>query len=164
MTACTRPMASSTLRVLVLLSALMLTLSARGARAADAPLRAQFATQFESVVEFPLVHIAVGGSGQCLHMGRTGAASADQTVDLITGAGTATYTLTGANGDTVVLSIEFATVFTPSGVIFGGTYTVTGGTGRFTGATGSGSASGAAVFTGPTGGVGSFAIDGTISR
>jgi hypothetical protein len=163
MTACTRPMPLA-LRALVVLSALVLGLSARGARAADVPLRGQFATQFESAVEFPLVHIAVSASGQCLHMGRTGAASADQTVDLITGAGTATYTLTAANGDTVVLGIEFATVFMPTGVIFDGTYTVTGGTGRFAGATGSGSASGAAVFTGPTGGVGSFAIDGTISK
>jgi len=143
----------------------LLALAPVGVRADHpVPFRASFTTQFESVVEFPIAHITVVGTGHSLHMGQTDAASNDQAVNLLTGEGAATYTLAAANGDTVVLSISFTTESLPNGVAFAGAYTVTGGTGRFAGATGSGAASGAAIFTGPSGGVGSFELDGTISK
>ena len=87
----------------------------------------------------------------------------NQQVNLVTGDGTATYTLTGANGDTVVIEMEALTTNIPGGVTFAGSYTVTGGTGRFAQATGSGALSGQAIFTSATGGLGSFSIVGTIS-
>ncbi len=160
---------SSGLRVhcLALLAVLLLAIAPRpvSARAAhEVPFRASFTTEFESVVAFPFATIAVIGEGHALHMGATTADTTDQTVNLLTGEGTATYTLTAANGDTVVLAIEFVTTFQPSGVTFEGSYVVTGGTGRFAGATGSGSASGSATFTGPSNGFGSFSVNGTISR
>lgn len=162
----TRATPRSAAQLLVLVAAVILSFAPRTVQAAAhaVPFRANLTTEFQSVVEFPVAHISVTGLGQALHMGRTSTVSTDETVDLITGDGTATYTLTAANGDTVVMSLEFTTMFLPTGVTFEGTYTVTGGTGRFARATGSGSASGSAMFTGPSGGVGSFAIDGTISR
>lgn len=149
---------------LALLAALTMAFVALPASASHPKqFRANFTTQFTSVVAFPIVHISVTGEGHALHMGRTTAVTTNQMVNLLTGAGTATYTLTAANGDTVVLEFVVATIFLPSGATFAGTYIVTGGTGRFAGATGSGSASGSATFTGPSNGVGSFAVDGTIS-
>jgi hypothetical protein len=128
------------------------------------PFRAAFITEFESVVNFPIAHISVIGQGGALHMGATKAVTTDQAVNLITGEGTATYTLTAANDDTVVLSLEVQTTFVSmSEVTFEGSYTVAGGTGRFAGATGSGSLTGSATFTGPSNGVGEFAVTGTIS-
>ena len=48
---------------------------------------------------------------------------------------TATSTLTAANGDTIVLALEFQTTFVSEAeVTFAGSYTVAGGTGRFAGA------------------------------
>ncbi len=84
--------------------------------------------------------------------------------NLITGDGTATYTLIAANGDALELALDFVTTFDAGGVTFEGTNVVTGGTGRFATATGSGSASGSATFTSPDSGVGSFSITGTLSR
>ena len=150
---------------LALLAALLVAIAPRLALAAhDAPFRASFTTEFDSVIEFPFATISVIGEGRALHMGRTTVTTTDQTVNLITGEGTATYTLTAANGDTLVLALEFLTTFEASGVTFEGTYIVIGGTGRFVGATGSGAASGSATFTGPSHGVGSFELDGTMRR
>ncbi len=78
-------------------------------------------------------------------MDKTTAFTDDQFISLIDGSGTATYTLTGKNGDTLVLSLVFpvgGTINVEGGVIFSGTYTITGGTGRFNGATGSGNFAG----------------------
>jgi hypothetical protein len=127
------------------------------------PFGAAFDTEFESVVDFPIAHISATGHGLALHLGATTAATTDQAVDLLTGAATATYTLTAANGDTVVLALEFQTTFLGSEVTFEGSYTVAGGTGRFAGVTGGGSLVGAAQFLGPDHGVGWFAVAGTIS-
>jgi hypothetical protein len=127
------------------------------------PFRAAFTTEFESVVEFPIAHIAVIGEGKATHLGKATAVTTDQAVNLTTGDTSATYTFTAANGDTVVLEMEFDTAFLPGGVTFDGTYTVMEGTGRFAGATGSGTLIGSAAFTGPSNGVGSFTVEGTIS-
>ena len=80
------------------------------------------------------------------------------------GAATATYTLTGANGDTVVLAMTFQTTFlSATNVTFAGSYLVTEGTGRFVGAEGGGSLSGSGTFQTETSGIGEFSITGTIS-
>jgi hypothetical protein len=124
---------------------------------------ADFDTQFQSVVVFPIATISVVGQGHAQHMGNSTAVTNNQMVNFISGQGTATYELTAANGDTVVLELDAATTFLPSGVTFAGTYVVTGGTGRFAGAGGVGSVLGSATFTGPTNGFGTFAVDGTLT-
>lgn len=128
------------------------------------PFRATFDTTFDSVVTFPIANISVVGAGQALHMGATAAVTTNQTVNFITGQGTATYELTAANGDTVILELDAATTFLPNGVTFAGTYVITSGTGRFDGAGGAGSIFGTATFTGPTNGFGTFAVDGTLTQ
>ena len=147
--------------------ATLLTLAPQSARAGDEiPFHADFITQFESVLEYPLLHVTVNGRGQATYMGRTTAFTTDQLVNLIDGSGTATYTLTGANGDTLVLALGVpagGTINVEGGVLFSGSYTITGGTGRFNGATGSGVFAGSALFLTETGGIGSFAVVGTIS-
>lgn len=128
------------------------------------PFRASFTTEFTSSVAFPFVYVTVNGEGQALHLGRTQAATTNQTVNLITGAGTATYTLTAANGDTLVIDMTVHTDFpSPTLATFAGSFTIVGGTGRFADASGSGSIDGSASFTGPTNGIGEFSLDGVIS-
>ena len=128
------------------------------------PFKAVFTTQFTGNVVFPIAYIFVTGQGNASHLGKTATSTTNQQGNLITGEGSATYTLIGANGDTVVIEIEALNTNLPGGVTFSGTYTVTGGTGRFAGATGGGSMSGQAVFTSEAGdGVGSFSFMGTIS-
>jgi hypothetical protein len=149
---------------LSLMAMAALALTTQPARAdKQVPFRAAFTTEFESVVIPPIAHITVIGEGKGTHLGKATAVTTDQEVNLITGQTSATYTLTAANGDTVVLEMEFETTFLPTGVTFAGTYAVTEGTGRFAGATGSGTLIGSAAFTGPSNGVGSFVVAGTIS-
>jgi hypothetical protein len=132
------------------------------------PFRAAFTTEFESVMipgMPPFAHITVIGEGKATHLGKATAVTTNQLVNLNNGESTATYTYTAANGDTVVLEMDFQSTVDPisGAVTFEGTYEVTGGTGRFAGATGSGMLIGAAVFAGPNNGVGSFTVTGTIS-
>jgi hypothetical protein len=129
------------------------------------PFRAAFSTEFTSVFVPPsFLYISVTGQGNASHLGATSAVTDNQIVNVETGSATATYTLTGANGDTVVLEMVFQTTFLPNNAVtFEGDYTVTGGTGRFYGATGSGNLAGSAIVTGPNTGVGSFSVAGTIS-
>jgi hypothetical protein len=152
---------------LLLATVTLLAFTARSARASgDQPFHANFVTQFKSVVEYPNLHVTVNSRGQATYMGRTTAFTDDQLVSLIDGSGTATYTLTGANGDTVVLALVVqvgGTINVEGGVIFSGSYTITGGTGRFSGATGSGAFAGSALFLTETDGIGAFAVAGTIS-
>ena len=102
------------------------------------PFRAAFSTEVEIEFVYPFFYISVAGQGNASHMGATTAVTDNQVVNVIDGSATATYTLTGANGDTVVLEMIFQTTFLPNNAVtFEGTYTVTGGTGRFYGATGS---------------------------
>ena len=78
------------------------------ARASDEmPFHANFITKVESVVEFPFLHVTVNSRGLATYMGKTTAFTDDQLVSLIDGSGTATYTLTGANGDTLILAMTF---------------------------------------------------------
>ena len=128
------------------------------------PFRAAFTTEVEIEFVYPFFYISVTGQGNASHMGATTAVTDTQVVNVIDGSATATYTLTGANGDTVVLEMIFQTTFLPrNAVTFEGTYTVTGGTGRFYGATGAGVLAGSAIVTGPNMGVGAFSVTGTIS-
>lgn len=57
--------------------------------------------------------MAVIAQGHASHPGQVTTVTGDQAVNLITREGTATYTLTAANGDTAVLALEFSTVFLP---------------------------------------------------
>ena len=132
----------------------------------ERPFHADFITQFETVLEFPILHVTVNGQGQATHMGKTRAFTDDQIGNLLDGSGSATYTLTAANGDTLILALVVqpgGNINVEGGVIFSGDYTVTGGTGRFSGATGGGTFAGAALFLDETDGIGCFALVGTIS-
>src|SRR5262245_30820310 len=100
------------------------------ARASDEmPFHANFITQVQTVVEFPLLHVTVNSRGQATYMGRTTAFTDDQLISLIDGSGTATYTLTGKSGDTLVLALVVpvgGTINVDGGVLFSGSYTITG--------------------------------------
>jgi hypothetical protein len=127
------------------------------------PFRADFNTVFESTLNFPIISVHVTGDGEATHLGRTAIETTDQMGNVITGATTAIYHFTAANGDEVVAEFDFVALPTPTGFTFTGTWEITGGTGRFTNASGSGTLEGQADFTGPTGGVGQFTMFGTIS-
>ena len=91
---------------LLLATVTLLAFAPQSARAGgEKPFHANFITRFESVVEFPLLHVTVNSRGQATYMGRTTAFTDDQLVNLIDGSGSATYTLTAANGDTLVLAL-----------------------------------------------------------
>jgi len=152
--------------VLVLATLCLLAFAPSSAHAGgEKPFHANFITQFQTEVEFPLLHVSVNSRGQATYMGRTSAFTDDQLVNLIDGSGTATYTLTGKNGDTLILALVVpigGTINVDRGVIFHGSYTVTGGTGRFSGSTGSGVFGGSALFLTEIDGIGAFAVVGTI--
>ncbi|MBA3351251.1 MAG: hypothetical protein H0U23_02280 [Blastocatellia bacterium] len=107
----------------------LLTFAPQSAQASsEKPFHANFTTQFETVVEFPLIHVTVNSRGQATYMGRTTAFTDDQLINLIDGSGSATYTLTGVNGDTLILALVFpigGTINVEGGVIFSGTYAIT---------------------------------------
>jgi hypothetical protein len=149
------------------MAAAAVTATSLSAEPKQIPFQASFDAEFQSTVAFPIVHVTVQGTGQAQLMGRSKAVTENELVNLITGAGTATFTLTGANGDTLVLEDTFETTPPDAGgaFTFGGTYEVVGGTGRFAGATGSGTVTGSAQFTGPAAdaGVAEFTFDGTVS-
>jgi hypothetical protein len=76
---------------LLLAAITLLPFTPQSSRAGDElPFHANFITQFESVVEFPLLHVTVNSRGQATYMGRTTAFTDDQLVNLIDGSGTAT--------------------------------------------------------------------------
>ena len=170
---------------LLLATVTLLAVAPQSARADEMPFHANFITHFESVLEFPLLHVTVNAAGQTTYMGRTSALTVDQLVNLIDGSGTATYILTPAsrmsNGgsgpiapaksesptiDTLILALVVqagGTINVDGGVLFSGSYTITGGTGRFIGATGSGVFGGSGLYLTETDGIGAFALAGTIS-
>ena len=77
---------------------------------------------------------------------------------------TNTEVYTAANGDQLYANTIAIAVFTsPTSVSFSGTETYRGGTGRFVDALGSVALAGSAQFTSANGGVGEFAVLGTIS-
>ena len=149
--------------VLAILATVLISVrSASGGN--QVPFEASFTTEFSAAISFPIAHISVNGEGQARHLGMAEASTTNQEANLITGHLTATYTLKGANGDTVVFQMVAESVFlTPTHVIFEGDYTIVSGTGRFSGASGSGALEGNATFTSPAGGVGEFSVSGTIS-
>jgi hypothetical protein len=152
---------------LLLATATLLAFAPQSAQASgEKPFHANFITQVETVLEFPFLHVTVDSQGKATYMGRTTAFTDDQLVNVVDGSGSATYTLTGASGDTLILALVIpigGTVNVESGVTFSGSYTITGGTGRFSGATGSGVFAGGALFLTETDGIGAFAVAGTIS-
>jgi hypothetical protein len=152
---------------LLLATVTLLAFVPRSARASgEKPFHANFITQVTTVLEFPILHVTVNSRGQATYMGRTTAFTDDQIQNVIDGSGSATYTLTGKNGDTLVLALLVpvgGTINVEGGVIFSGSYTITGGTGRFNGATGNGVFGGSGLFLTETDGIGAFAVVGTIS-
>jgi len=160
-----KPTAGLMIPLLLIFSMVMLTLIPAPAIAADqVAFTASFATEFTSKFVPPFyLCVSITGEGHASHMGRSSAITTDQRINLEDGTGTATYILMGVNGDTVVVAITAQDTNIPGGVAFVGDYTVIGGTGRFDEATGSGSMEGSALFSGPTSGVGSFTLAGTIS-
>jgi hypothetical protein len=150
-----------------LLAAALLIFTAQSLPASDeVPFHANFITQLTTVLEFPILHVTVNSRGQATYMGRTTADTTDQIVNVIDGSGSATYTLTAKNGDTLILALVVpagGTINVDGGVLFSGTYTITGGTGRFADATGSGVFGGSGLFLNETDGIGAFAVVGTIS-
>src|SRR5262249_40707730 len=139
----TRAMSRRIMRLVLSLMA-MAALASRSQAAQEdkqVPFSAAFTTEFENVVMFPIAHVTVIGEGKATHLGKATASTDNQLVNLLTGVSTATYTFTAANGDTLVLEMDFQSTFDqipPQSVTFEGTYNVTDGTGRFFGATGSG--------------------------
>ena len=128
------------------------------------PFHASFITEFESTLSTPsLLYLKVTGRGSASPMGATTTISTDEVVSLIDGSATATYTVSGAHGDTLILAMVFQATNVSGGVTFAGSYTVTGGTGRYSAATGSGVLAGSALFLTENEGIGSFSISGVIS-
>ena len=103
------------------------------------PFHASFDVVFQSFIVQPppniRIRVNVQGQGHATHMGRSETFTNNQVVDQF-GAGIATYTVIGANGDTLVFEDTVQ---------------------------GSGSVTGSAQFTSETDGVGEFTFDGTIS-
>jgi hypothetical protein len=129
------------------------------------PFKAVFNTEAESTVNFPIASVHVVGEGHATHLGRSVTETTDQLVNLLTGAGTATYKFVGADGSALNVSFAFQAIPLPSqpGFSLPGNWTVVGGTGRFAGASGSGTADGTVIFTSETTGLGHFTMNGTIS-
>ena len=155
------------LSAFLLMTVALLSLAPQSLRAnGDKPFHANFITQFTSVLDFPLLHLTVNGKGKAAYLKTTTAFTDDQVSNLVDGSGSATYTLTAKNGDTLVVALVVqpgATIPIDGGVLFSGTYAITGGTGRFSGAAGSGIFSGTGLFLTETDGIGAFALVGTIS-
>jgi hypothetical protein len=128
------------------------------------PFKASFTTVVESALAYPILHVSWLGQGHATHLGAATAISTDQMVDVTSGAASATWTMTGADGASMAIKATFqATFVSQTQVTFEGSYTVTGGTGRFAGASGGGTFKGSATLQTPTSGVGEFTMTGTIS-
>jgi hypothetical protein len=150
----------------LLVAASLLILTQQSTQASiETPFHGSFATQFTTTLEFPLLYVTTNGKGNATYMHTAKASTDDQISNLIDGSGSATYTLTAANGDTLVLALVVpigGTINVTGGVVFSGSYTVTDGTGRFHGTTGSGVFAGSALFLTETDGVGSFSLVGLL--
>jgi hypothetical protein len=141
------------------------TLTSATTFGAQVPFKGTFDTVAESTVNVPFANVHVVGEGQASYLGQSATETTDQLVNLITGAGTATYKFTGADGAELHIAFVFQTVPLPSqpGVSLPGTWTVVGGTGRFAGVTGSGIVDGTVIFISQTTGLGHFTMNGTLS-
>ena len=141
----------------------LLTLATAGAAAERVPLQAVIATTPAQVGACgpTCIVLSITGSGHASHLGRTDIDGPSH-VDVATGEQTGTSTLTGANGETVMITFSGTVDFGPTPadpVTFAGTFEIVGGTGRFADATGGGTYTGSAA--GPAG---TLVLDGAISR
>jgi hypothetical protein len=127
------------------------------------PFRAEYQTQFTVEVAFPIATVSATGEGKATHLGWIGVQSINESVNLLTGEGTAAYEFTAANGDTLKVTFIMIAVPTSTGLAVSGTWQMTEGTGRFAGATGSGEYSAGADFAGPDFGSVHVIMDGSIS-
>ena len=78
------------------------------------PFKAVFNTEAESTVNFPIASVYVVGEGQATHLGQTLTETTDQSVNLLTGEGTATYHFVAANGDRIRARFVFTTTPLPT--------------------------------------------------
>lgn len=128
------------------------------------PFRAEWTSAIETIVDFPIATVIGSGEGKATHLGRMAAHSVTETVNLITGAGIATYRFVAANGDEVLVNFVFSAIPTSATVFaVNGVWQIKGGTGRFAGASGSGTYDGGVEFTDANIAKGHFAMQGTIS-
>ena len=84
---------------------------------------------------FPVFVQVLGGSGHATQLGRF-TIEAEWQVNVLTGTGVGTFTLTGANGDTLVGTANGTSVIADGRAYITETCAITGGTGRFAGAAG----------------------------
>ena len=126
------------------------------------PFHAAFATVAEGTLNFPIISVHVIGVGQTTHLGVTSVETTDQVFNVLTQTGTATYYLTAANGDQVMVEFEYGGPQTPTLFTFTGAWRITGGTGRFGRAAGSGTTEGQVDFT-TSPNTGQFTMTGMIS-
>jgi len=108
----TNPISKTALHVtsLAFLLAMMTVLgfAPQPARAGgELPFHANFITKVDTLVAGDFLRVRVTGQGQATYMAATTAFTNDQLVSLIDGSATATYTLTGNNGDTLILDMIF---------------------------------------------------------
>ncbi len=92
-------------------------------------------SEFAGGGTFPVFLQVLGGSGNATHLGRF-TVEAQWQVNVLTGIGVGTFTLTGANGDTLVGTATGTSVILDGVAYITETCMITGGTGRFAGATG----------------------------
>jgi hypothetical protein len=128
------------------------------------PFRAEWRSDLEIRVDFPIATVIGNGAGGATHLGRMTANSVAETVNLVTGAGFAEYRFVAANGDEIFLNFAFTAIpVSATEYVISGSWQFTGGSGRFSGASGSGLYGGMVAFTGPDTAEGHFAMGGTLS-
>ncbi len=149
----------------LLTAALILMLPLQTSHAGEKlPFHAAFDTLANNTPPDPIIHVQVTGTGEATHLGRTTCETTDQTLDTRTGTGTATYYLTAANGDQLIMTFQYsAPPLAPDVLALLGTWQIVGGTGRFAEAAGSGTLEGSVKIASATEGIGQFDLTGTIS-
>jgi hypothetical protein len=114
-------------------------LAAPATAGTQVPFKGSWASvETDTVVVFPILHVALEGSGNATQLGRF-TAQGEFTVNLLTLNGCGTEVLTAANGDTVNAAGcgQASPTATPGVLSIEEDLLITGGTGRFAGATGS---------------------------
>ena len=100
------------------------------------PFRGTYeSSEFQGGGTFPVFLQVLGGSGEATHLGRF-TVEAQWHVNVLTGTAVGTFTLTAANGDTLVGTATGTSVILDGLAYITETCVITGGTGRFAGATG----------------------------